>query len=98
MNAVSDIFAGGPEAAMAWFEHERSEPAAKPMDVKELADICWTRASTLAQTRTAEAAKWAQAALAGYELLSHSDEPLVAESAAENVEALRSWKLLHTSV
>jgi len=64
------------------------------MDVKELADICWTRASTLAKAQTREAAKWARAALSGYEILSQSGDSLISESASESLQALRTWKLL----
>jgi len=94
METVNEIFGDGPEAVTDWFTREASRHEMKLIDVKELADICWTRASTLAKTKASEAAKWARAALAGYEFLSHCDEPLIADSASENVAALRSWKLL----
>jgi hypothetical protein len=91
---INKIFDEGPDAVIDTFTDDSTIREMKPMDIKELADICWTRASTLAKTQTSDAAKWARAALAGYELLSRSDEPLIAESATENADALRSWKLL----
>jgi hypothetical protein len=94
MLTISEIFEEGPETVIDTFARDELSRVMKLMDIKELADICWTRASTLAKTQTPDAAKWARAALAGYEILSTSDEPLVAESASESVAALRSWKLL----
>jgi hypothetical protein len=94
MKPVNEIFDQGPEAVSDWFIDEAGSPNVPPMNAKELADICWTRASTLAKTQTPEAARWAKAALAGYEFLTRSSEPLIAESASENVAALRSWKIL----
>jgi hypothetical protein len=94
MVTINQIFEDGPDAVIETFARQPSIRDMKPMDVKELADICWTRASTLAKTQTSDAAKWARAALAGYELLRKSDEPLVAESASESADALRSWALL----
>jgi hypothetical protein len=94
MVSVNQLFDNGPEAVIDTFAHETTTHTMKPMDVKELADICWTRASTLAKSQTSDAAQWARAALAGYELLTTFDEPSLAESAFESIQALRSWKLL----
>ena len=93
MVSVNQIFEEGPQAVIETFARQSTIHTMKPMDVKELADICWTRASTLAKSQTSDAAKWAHAALAGYELLSASDEPSLAESASESVQALRAWKI-----
>ncbi|HUO08771.1 MAG TPA: hypothetical protein VM008_10755 [Phycisphaerae bacterium] len=93
MARVNDIFQLGPDAVIEFFAGKISTRS-DALDIKELADICWTRASTLAKSQASDAAKWARAALAGYELLSTSDEPSLAESASESAEALRSWKLL----
>lgn len=97
MRNVNDLFERGPDFVTNWFAREASQEDVQPMNVKELADICWTRASSLLKTSEPEAAQWARAALVGYEFLSHCDEPLVAESASENAAALRSWKLLANS-
>lgn len=96
MTVVQDIFLHGPESAKEWFAAESTRHA-PPMDIKELADVCWTRASTLVRKDAEQARPWAQAALAGYELLSGSSNPMIAESAAENADALRGWKLLARS-
>jgi hypothetical protein len=91
---VSDIFNQGPNAVCDWLAALRPDRAVDDMDVKELADICWTRASTLAKVRSREARKWGQAALAGYEYLGRFGRASAAESAHENAAALRSWRLL----
>ena len=92
MVPINLIFDQGPEAVIDTFAHCPCD--LPPMDVKELADICWTRASTPAKAQTSEAAKWARAALLGYEILSQSGNCLTSESASESLQALRAWKLL----
>ena len=96
MTFIQELFLQGPETAKEWFSAEAAKHAS-PMEVKELADVCWTRASTLVRSNTELARPWAQAALLGYELLSQSSDPMVAESSSENAAALRSWKLLASS-
>jgi hypothetical protein len=91
---VNDIFSQGPNAVCDWLAALQPGRAIDDMDVKELADICWTRASTLAKVRAGEARKWGQAALAGYEYLGRFGRAAAAESAHENAAALRSWRLL----
>ncbi len=89
---VNDIFCHGPEAVTTWFCHP--DPAADDLTTKQLADISWTRASTLAKSQPFEARKWAMAALKGYEFLVLHAQSAIAESAGENAAALRGWKLL----
>ncbi len=94
MATVTEIFRQGPQAVSELFAQVPPDSAWDDMDRKQLADICWTRANTLAKTQPADARKWAQAALAGYELLGRYGKHAAAESAAENAAALRSWRLV----
>jgi hypothetical protein len=94
MPTVSDIFNRGPDAVLQSLHPGGAANSLGDMDIKELADICWTRASSVAKVSPHEARNWAKAALAGYDFLCQRGNPLVAESANENAAALRSWKLL----
>ncbi len=94
MNSVNETFSRGPQAISEYFSQLPHDQSWDEMDLKRLADICWTRASGLVKVQAAEARKWAQAALDGYEFLKHHGHPATARSAAENAAALRSWKLL----
>lgn len=94
MSVVNDIFDHGASAVIEHFSRPDAAHILGEMDAKELADICWTRASTLAKVRRVDARIWAQAALAGYQFLEQSGNAATARSASENAAALRAWPLL----
>ena len=91
---VNDAFNAGPQAVAELLSRLPTDLSIDDMDIKRLADSCWTRASTLSKTRVGDARLWALSALAGYEFLQQHGNPGAARSAGENVAALRSWQLL----
>ena len=94
---VHDVFEKGPKAVIEHFAQQDRHRTADDLDLKLLSDVCWTRASTLVQeNKPEEAASWARASLAGYDLLVRSASPEVTRSAREDAAALRSWPLLAT--
>ena len=96
VSGVTDVVKQGPEAVTNQFAEQQRHRTLDDMDLKLLADLSWTRANTLAESNSAEAVRWARAALSGYEFLQHNASTAIAHSASEDVELLRSWPLLRT--
>jgi hypothetical protein len=94
MTIVEKIFAQGVRSVAETIAEQHASRSLDDLSVKELADVSWTRARTLARDNPHEAKVWAKAALAAYEFLAAHGDSLLAESAAENAAALRSWRLV----
>jgi hypothetical protein len=92
MQDVRDIFAKGPDGVIAFCAQQEMRPSFDDLSMKQLSDICWTRANSL-RSQPELARRWALAAFRVFEWLSRHASELVAQSAQENCTLLRPWAL-----
>jgi hypothetical protein len=89
--ATVQLTSSGPLGILSTLAAEESHRTMVDLDVKLLADTCWTRANTLEGKDPKEALAWAKAAFAGYKFLERHGSPEVSESARENADLLKDW-------